>query len=89
MKIIKGRDCYPLPDDWDREIQVGLLALVSSPDFQAVRTRNPDTLAYPVIGCVIKGFDDPPFNRLYVWPIPIADWELQVMYMPCVVGRSI
>lgn len=88
MKIRKGVDCYPLPDDWDREVSVPL-RLVSSPEFQSIQNRNPGMTGSPIIGCVIKGFDDGALNRLYVWPSPVADEDISIMYMPNCIGKTI
>lgn len=88
MKIKAGQTCYPLPNDWDHEISIAL-RLVDSTEFDALKRRNPGMTGNPIFGCVIKGFDDGPTNRLYVWPLPSADEELPVSYMPVCIGKSI
>lgn len=88
MKIKAGQTCYPLPDDFDHAIDVPF-QLVDNTRFEALKRRNPGMTGNPIFGCIVKGFDDDPTNRLYVWPDPKNDEEIQISYWPVCIGKTI
>lgn len=88
MKINAGQTAYGLPEDFDRPLDVAL-RLVDNVELAALHKRNPDMVGCPIFGCIVKGFDNAPTSRLYVWPKPAHAEDIEFTYWPVCVAKSI